>query len=316
MDNLTHTLTGLMLSRAGLNRLAPRASWLMILATNTPDIDVISMAGGAHTYLEHHRGITHSLILMPVMAMLPVLAMRYLFRQRLNWVRAYAASLIGVASHIALDFTNPYGIRLFLPWSAAWPGLDMTSVVDLWIWGGLLLAVAAPAISSLVSGEIGARKTSGRGWAVFALLWLSCYDTARFFIHERVIQVQQARVYEGMAPKRVLAFPGHVNPFLWRGFVETDQFWAVHEVNLLHDFDPTQGRLFFKPDASAALDAAGRTPLFQRFMGFSKAPLCRNGPADEPSTYTQVECRDLRFGFAALAVLDERNAVQRTWFEF
>ena len=39
MDNITHSLTGLMLSRAGLNRISPEATWVLLLAANAPDID-------------------------------------------------------------------------------------------------------------------------------------------------------------------------------------------------------------------------------------------------------------------------------------
>jgi inner membrane protein len=46
MDNLTHTLTGLMLSRAGLNRWHPRASLVLMLSANIPDIDFVAVARG------------------------------------------------------------------------------------------------------------------------------------------------------------------------------------------------------------------------------------------------------------------------------
>ena len=38
---LTHSLTGLALSRAGLDRLCPRAAWLLILSANVPDSDIV-----------------------------------------------------------------------------------------------------------------------------------------------------------------------------------------------------------------------------------------------------------------------------------
>jgi inner membrane protein len=316
MDNLTHTLTGVMLSRAGLSKGLPRASLLLILAANAPDIDVVTAAGGAGNYFEHHRGITHSLVAMPAVATLPVLVTKYLLRQRLPWLRAWIVSLIGVISHLALDWTNAYGIRLFLPFSDAWPALDITSVVDVWIWGVLALAIGAPAISRLVSSEIGAKKTTGRGWAIFALVFLLFYDTGRYFLRQRVIEVQEGRVYEGLAPRKVLAFPTHLNPFSWQGFVETEQFWAVHTVNLSREFDPTTGRLFYKPEPSPAVEAARRTAVFQHFLKFSRSPVCRSVPADDPPDHTEVECRDLRFGFAVTALLNERMAVQSAWFRF
>jgi hypothetical protein len=250
------------------------------------------------------------------MAIAPVLVLRFVFRQRLPWMRAWLVSMIGVASHLALDSTNAYGIRLLLPFSDAWPALDITSIVDIWIWAILALAVSAPAISRLVSSEIGAKKTTGRGWAIFALAALLIYDTGRYFLLQRVIEVQQGRVYEGLQPRKVLAFPTHVNPLSWRGYVETDQFWAVNELNLAAEFDPTTGRLFYKPDPSPAIDVARATPVFQHFLKFSKAPLCRAAPADDPPNHTEVECRDLRFGFAVSAVVDEALVVRRAWFHF
>ena len=66
MDNLTHSLTGLMLSRAGLNRFYPRATLLLVIAANIPDIDFVAIARGPLYYFEQHRGITHSVAAAPV----------------------------------------------------------------------------------------------------------------------------------------------------------------------------------------------------------------------------------------------------------
>ena len=60
MDNLTHSLVGWMLSRAGIDRKIPRAAPLMIVAANIPDLDVVSLAGGPLSYLTWHRSYTHA----------------------------------------------------------------------------------------------------------------------------------------------------------------------------------------------------------------------------------------------------------------
>ena len=39
MDNLTHSLVGLMLARAGLEKTTPRGTAMMVLAANAPDAD-------------------------------------------------------------------------------------------------------------------------------------------------------------------------------------------------------------------------------------------------------------------------------------
>ena len=102
MENLTHTLVGLMLARVGLEKTTPRGTGMMMLAANAPDVDAVFWFGGTLPYLEYHRSYTHSLALMPLVALLPML----LARARFSW-RSFAASMAGVLSHLLLDWTNP-----------------------------------------------------------------------------------------------------------------------------------------------------------------------------------------------------------------
>src|SRR5439155_7482791 len=184
------TLTGLALSRAGLNRLSPRATAILLLAANVPDIDVVTSSFGPLTYLNYHRHLTHSLLLAPVMAFLPLLVVRLVTRKPMEWKRAYLVSIAGLASHLALDLTNVYGVRLLLPFSARWLRLDTTSVVDPWIWGALILSVIAPALSGLIGSEMGEkRKRPGRVAATLALLFLLLYDSGRAVLHDRALLI-------------------------------------------------------------------------------------------------------------------------------
>ena len=171
MDNLTHSLTGILLSRAGLDRMTPHATWILFLAANAPDIDVVSAFGGSLNYLHYHRHITHSLVMLPVLPLFCVLAVRLLSRQPLNWLGAYCIALIGVASHLILDLTNIYGVRLLLPFSGQWLRLDITGVIDFWIWGALLFAMCAPVLARLVNAEIGA-ATQAKGGARARICYL------------------------------------------------------------------------------------------------------------------------------------------------
>src|ERR1035441_2056444 len=99
MDPLTHTATGLFLSRVGLGRWTPRALPILLLAANAPDIDIVSAAGGSLSYLHSHRHLTHSLAAMPVMALLPVLLVRLASRKPVHWLGAYFAALGRGAAH-------------------------------------------------------------------------------------------------------------------------------------------------------------------------------------------------------------------------
>src|SRR5438067_2879918 len=59
MDNLTHTLFGLTLARTPLGRAGRGTTAALVLASNAPDIDIVTTAGGVLGYLRWHRGPTH-----------------------------------------------------------------------------------------------------------------------------------------------------------------------------------------------------------------------------------------------------------------
>src|SRR5581483_11663822 len=59
VDNLTHSLFGLTLARTPLGRAGRGTTAALLLASNAPDIDVISLARGGASYMHWHRGPTH-----------------------------------------------------------------------------------------------------------------------------------------------------------------------------------------------------------------------------------------------------------------
>ena len=261
-----------MLARAGLDRFTPHATWILLLAANAPDIDVVSAFGGSLSYLHYHRHLTHSLVALPVMALLCVLAVRLVSRKPVNWLGAYCIALIGVASHLLLDWTNVYGVRLLLPFSARWLRLDITGVIDFWIWGALLLAIFAPMLSRLVNSEIGATRPAGggarRGFAIFAIAFLMVYDGARYVTQARVVETLDSRIYSGAASQRTAAFPTG-NILQWRGLVETGDAFHFEDVNLLTEFDPTTGRVVLQTGAITGDRGRAAGP------GFSAVPAIR-----------------------------------------
>lgn len=326
MDPITHTLTGLALGRAGLNRLSVHAMPVLLLAANAADIDLVTAPGGAVSYLHYHRHVTHAFLALPLLALLPVLLVRLFARKPFDWKWCYVVSLAGVASHPLLDWMNVYGIRLLLPFSSHWYRLDIASLPDVWMLGVLLAAALAPLFARLVGSEIGARSGTGRGWALMALCFLVLYPFGRYLLHERAVAVLDARVYGGMQPLQVAALPGPANPFRWRGLVETEAFYAILDVNLLGDFDPAAGRLLYKPEPTpleaAAMAAARRTEAFRVFLDFSQCPYWSFTPLDHPENGIRVEASDLRFGdpsrraFVAHAVVDQTGRVLDSGFSY
>src|SRR5688572_2561521 len=326
MDNLTHTAVGLFLSRAGLKDWTPRATAILMLAANAPDIDVLSAMGGSLNYLHYHRHWTHSLLAIPLMALLPVILVRLIGRKPVHWVKAWLAASIAVASHLLLDLTNIYGVRMLLPFSGKWLRLDLTNVVDLWIWGVLLLGIAAPFIAKLVGSEITSGtarvRHHGRGFAWFVLAFIVLYNGGRWILHSRALAVLETRIYQGAQPIQVAAFPHSVNPMRWSGLVETQDFWASANVDLLEDFDPTRAGIFHKAAQEPAIDAARATRTFQEFLRFSEFPLWRVTPVPELESGRLVQIFDLRFGnpispgFTVSATVNGRLEVVQEEFSF
>ena len=326
MDPITHTLTGLALSRAGLNRGSPYATPVLCLAANAPDCDIGTAPWGSVAYLHFHRHITHGLVMIPAMALLAVLVVWPFARKHFDWKLAYAVALVGAATHPLLDWMNAYGIRLLLPFSGKWYALSILSLPDYWILGMLLLAAVVPWFSRLVMSEIGARSGTGRGWAITALCFMVLYGAGRTMLHDRALAELEARMYGGLEPLRVAAEPGPLNPLQWRGIVETAPFYEVFDVNLLAEFDPAGGRIFYKPEPdprqTAAAAAARNTAAFRAFLDFSQYPYWRFSDLDKPQNGILVEVTDLRFGtpvrpgFVASAIVDGAGRVVESGFSY
>ena len=68
MEPVTHMLTGACLARTGLNRRAAYATLTMAIAAEFPDIDTLWSLRGPLAGFQHHRGITHTFVALPVEA--------------------------------------------------------------------------------------------------------------------------------------------------------------------------------------------------------------------------------------------------------
>ena len=217
------------------------------------------------------------------------------------------------------DYTNIYGIRLLLPFSDRWNRLDITDVVDPWIWATLLLALAAPALVKLVTGEIGGKlPPPKRAWAWFALIVMLGYEGTRYTFHARALAMLDSHLYSNAPPKRVTAVPDRFNPIYWRGIVEGDGFVLNVPVNITEEFAARDGKTDYPAPSSPAIEAAQATRVFQVFGSFNQLPFWKLSTIPDG---TRVELIDLRFGtpsaprFMATAEI-EQGRVTKSVFGF
>ena len=72
MEPITHFLTGACIGRAGFNRKTACATMVATFAAEAADLDVFWGLGGPVDELKHHRGITHTFLGAPFVALATV----------------------------------------------------------------------------------------------------------------------------------------------------------------------------------------------------------------------------------------------------
>lgn len=147
MDNITHTLVGLTLSRTPLERAGRGTTAALIVASNIPDIDVVmALHGGRAAYLTDHRAFTHSVFGIVVLALVSA-GLVWLWQRRprrgagagsaaarpgASFLALVGVSLVGTIFHVLLDLATPYGTRLLSPVSGLWYSTDWMPIIDIY----------------------------------------------------------------------------------------------------------------------------------------------------------------------------------------
>jgi inner membrane protein len=300
VDPVTHTLTGLALSRTGLSKLSRLALPMFVASSLAADLDWFASLAGPRAYLRGNRTVTHSLLGTALIA-LAIAAVFWRLRRNhptapIRFRSALAVCGIGAGAHLFLDLGNAYGVKLLWPFSQRWFAWDLLDTLDIGILVILPLGLLLPILFRLITEEIGAKAKRGgtqRGAIIalaVALLWVG----ARWALHDRAIEMMRARLFHGQTPLAVAVFPSAASPLEWRGIVETDGAMDVLDVPLAPGsvFDPTVARMFYKPEPSAILEEARKSPLVQEFLLFARFP---KATVQKTETGFRFELRDLRF---------------------
>jgi inner membrane protein len=307
VEILTHALVSLMLTRAG-RKLLPRYGIAMLVVSGVAaDLDFASYLGGPSAFLRFHRGVLHSVPGSVVLVC--VLAAGFLAIDRrlevknagsnlppLSFLAAAAVCAVGVAAHLVFDVASGIGVQLLWPFRPGWTGWNLLSNLDPWVLVLLVLGLLLPEMFRLVSEEIGERGKGPRGQraAVVTLFLLLIYVGARAGLHSRAVDELNSREYRGAPPLDAGAFPSALSPFAWRGLVSTDNTIEAIEISLAPGagFDPDRAVARYKPEDSAALEAAQNTFAARTFLRYARFPLAGLEREDVGYRFT---LRDLRF---------------------
>ena len=238
MDPLTHMLLGATTAQFTARRRVGRdATWVAALTADLPDLDVIfptlvALAGGDPQTLPRwlaHRGLTHSLFMVPVFALAAAglwwLARRAVLRRRASDLGAtpppsgpgfrwlLLATFVAALTHPLADYATSYGTQLLSPFSSRRFAADAVGIIDVVYTGVLVLALPACWLlrRRRPDGRASARLAAG------ALGLIVAYLAA--VGNETVLSAE--------------AYPALGTIFLWRAVVETDVRWHVMRIHFL-----------------------------------------------------------------------------------
>lgn len=182
MDNVTHSIAGLLVAEAAVRLRAhvtnaepsPRfrtvAATSSVIAANLPDADLLySGFGGSHlSYMLRHRGYTHTVLMAIVLAVVIYGVCRIAWqsgsREDARWLLGLL--LVSTLSHLVLDWTNSYGVHPFWPVDNRWYYGDAVFIIEPWFW-----IVSVPVLVRATSNRVAQLLLSLVLLASLALSW-------------------------------------------------------------------------------------------------------------------------------------------------
>jgi inner membrane protein len=319
LDNLTHSLVGLALAYAGAGRRTPYAAATLVLASNAPDIDVVSaLQGGSLSYLAAHRGVTHGPVGFVVLGIATATLVTgwaaYRERRRgssrtawQGWLPLALLATLAVALHALMDLPTTYGIRILSPLDRTWYALDWMPIIDIYLWAALVGALGAGrlfprarralacAVLVVVAADYGLRG----GLHQIALRQASaesaagapgaCAAAPTLVRHPAVIE---ATLAGPEACIQAAALPTFLSPFTWRAVRQFPNGYELSDRRLFDRGAPGPA-VWIPSESNAAVARARSTATGRVFLDFARFPASR--VVEQRPDAVTVRIVDVRF---------------------
>ena len=203
-----------------------------------PDLAIfIRSASDPLLKLEYHRQFTHSLVFIPIGALIVTFFSRILFKKYLSWGETYFFSLLGFATHGLLDACTSYGTQLLWPFSDERISWNYISVVDPFLTIPVILAIIFAIIMK------------NKYLTLFGILYILIYLTFGAIQENRAEFVGKSVAnLRGHNGKNLTAKPSLGNLFLWKTIYEDSGFYYVDAVRLFANSEYCQGTKIKKLD--------------------------------------------------------------------
>ena len=237
---------------------------------------------GPVEYLLWHRGVTHSILLLPAWALLYSWILAKLLREpdregKAGWRALYGVTALALGAHIVGDLITSFGTIILAPLSDWRAGIGTTFIIDLWFSG----IIVAGLIFSLVFRR-------SRMPALIAAFFLCGYVAFQYVQKQRALEfgAEYARS-QALRGAKVTAHPKPVSPFNWTVFVSDDEAHRFAHVNLVR----REARRFQPGDGFIARVDSPYLPLEQavwvtrRRYGETESDLIRGAWNSEPLAF-------------------------------
>jgi len=240
-----------------------------ILAGLAPDLDIfIRSTTDPILFLEYHRQFSHSLIFIPVGALLVAVPIFYLIKKSMSFRTVYLASFLGYATHGLIDAGTSYGTMLFWPFSDVRVSWSNISIIDpLFTIPILILVVIAMSKRQKI-------------FSFLAIGWIFFYFSLGFIQYERTYataaDLAQSR---GHIPERLTLKPSLGNLILWKSIYQNENKFYVDAIRTaqstticpgesIEEFDYEKHLPYLKKDTQQAIDIERFRWFAQDYLGF------------------------------------------------
>mgnify|MGYP001028062925 CR=1 FL=1 len=218
MDPISQSALGATLAQSGSNKQKIKAATLLgCFGGLAPDLDVfIFSPSDPLLFLEYHRQFTHSLLFIPIGALIVAAVMHKWLGKDLSFKESYLYCLMGYATHGLLDTCTTYGTQLLWPFTTERFAWNNVSIID--------PVFTLPILALVIVGAFRKQPWFGR----VAFLWAMAYLAFGIFQRDRAVEAgHRLAAARGHEPIRLEANPGFGNLVLWKLIYETkDRFYV------------------------------------------------------------------------------------------
>ncbi len=312
MDTITHGLSGTLVGYAARDKFKKIPPKLLVyfftFSTIFPDFDILFRLVSEQSYLNNHRGITHSIILLPLWGILLSLFFVSILKYKIflkkhteeipainikTFIELYIISIFGIIFHIAADLITTYGTMILLPIDNQKFAYGSVFIIDL-IFTGIIV------VGILFSHFCRKYSKSPQIAQIFTILLIAYVGTTQVL---KINALEKAKLnFDLESNEQYYSFtilPQPLSPFKWKVYAyhsSTEVFYST-TLNLLDktetptwDYAPKWGT---NPDWQPLAKMAWKDNNFAQIRHFFALPAFHSIQENEGSVCLFFQ--DLRF---------------------